>query len=273
MIKLKHEKFIGANGRPSLLDLSIPENYQQELIIFIHGYMGFKDWGCWNLVEEFFTEKGFGFLKYNVSHNGCTLDHPEDFVDPEAFSLNTYSKELEDLMAVFSWLKEKSVEYRTIHLIGHSRGGGIAMLGAVKLPARSIITWAAIADIESRFPTGEELEKWKKNTLRFVHNGRTGQDLPLNYSQFTDFLAHKEKLSIEQASKNTNANCLIIHGEEDTSVSIHEGELLAQWTNSPLHRISNANHTFGSQHPWKKSELPDALLQICQLTLNFLESN
>ena len=51
----KNEAYNGANDRKSLLDLVIPENYNDEIILFIHGYMGFKDWGCWNLVSEYFA--------------------------------------------------------------------------------------------------------------------------------------------------------------------------------------------------------------------------
>ena len=51
----KNKIFTGANKKKSLYDLDIPENWNQKLIIFIHGYMGYKDWGCWNLVSDYFT--------------------------------------------------------------------------------------------------------------------------------------------------------------------------------------------------------------------------
>ncbi len=50
-IKLKKsEKYLGSNGRFSLLDLSLPEDFNGELLVFAHGYMGYKDWGAWKLV-------------------------------------------------------------------------------------------------------------------------------------------------------------------------------------------------------------------------------
>ncbi|MDG1858583.1 MAG: hypothetical protein P8I94_05750, partial [Emcibacteraceae bacterium] len=87
---MKNQTFIGAKEKASLLDLNIPSNCSGKLIVFVHGYMGFKDWGCWNLVEDYFTELGFGFCKYNVSHNGCSTKDSLNFVDLEAFAEDNY---------------------------------------------------------------------------------------------------------------------------------------------------------------------------------------
>ena len=45
-MKIKNGIYKGAQGRKSLFDLSIPENYNGHLIVFIHGFMGCKDVGC-----------------------------------------------------------------------------------------------------------------------------------------------------------------------------------------------------------------------------------
>ena len=58
------------------------------LVIFSHGYKGFKDWGCWNLVAEAFKNSGFAFVKFNFSHNGGTIKQPLDFPDLDAFDEN-----------------------------------------------------------------------------------------------------------------------------------------------------------------------------------------
>ena len=44
-------------------------NTNKNLIIFCHGFKGFKDWGPWNLVAEHFAKAGFFFIKFNFSHN------------------------------------------------------------------------------------------------------------------------------------------------------------------------------------------------------------
>jgi predicted dienelactone hydrolase len=67
------------------------------LVIFCHGYKGYKDWGAWNLVADEFVKKGFSFVKFNFSLNGGTIENPIDFPDLSAFSQNTHSQEVKDV--------------------------------------------------------------------------------------------------------------------------------------------------------------------------------
>ena len=99
------------------------------IVIFCHGYKGFKDWGAWDIVGKEFANKNFFFIKFNFSHNGGTVEDPIDFPDLEAFGNNTFSHELNDLERVLNFIScEKSVfkniDLNNIFLIGHSRGGG-----------------------------------------------------------------------------------------------------------------------------------------------------
>ena len=59
--------------------------------------MGFKDWGAWNLFAKSFTNLGFGFCKFNLTHNGGNSSNGIDFPDLDAFANNTYSKEKNDV--------------------------------------------------------------------------------------------------------------------------------------------------------------------------------
>ena len=106
-MQLRNQIYYGAQNKPSTLDLTVPENYRGEVILFLHGFMGYKDWGCWTLVEDYFTQLGFAFCRYNVSHNGCSTEKTNEFVDLEAFAENNYTKEVQDLIAVGDFLKMK----------------------------------------------------------------------------------------------------------------------------------------------------------------------
>ena len=93
--------------KPILWDAYFNNNSKQKpLVIFCHGYKGFKDWGAWNLMAERFAEAGFFFVKFNFSHNGGTLEQPIDFPDLEAFGNNNYTKELDDLDALLNWITD-----------------------------------------------------------------------------------------------------------------------------------------------------------------------
>jgi pimeloyl-ACP methyl ester carboxylesterase len=271
MITIKNKSYSGSNNRPSLIDFEIPKNFNGEIIVFVHGFMGFKDWGAWNLVQDFFTKNGFGFCKFNISHNGGTIENGIDFPDEEAFGLNTYSKELNDVISVLNWIDSQNTSYQKIHLIGHSRGGGIALLTA-NLDNRisSVTSWAGISDIGSRFPSGKELEEWKNSGVRYVQNGRTKQNLPQFYSLYEDFIQNQDKLNIGKSCVTLKIPAFVIHGRNDTSVPLIEGELNAKLLNVPLQIIENADHVFGASHPWNSNDLPVDLEKVCEKTLENL---
>ncbi len=268
---LKNQVFTGSNGKKSVYDLAIPEQWNGILIIFLHGYMGYKDWGCWNLVSDYFTVRSFGFLKYNVSHNGGTLDNPIDFDDVESFSRNTYMREIEDFQAILAEVEKSFDQIPVIYLIGHSRGGGIALLQSDNGFVKKTATWAAISDIGSRFPSGKEFNAWREDGYYFKKNGRTNQQMPHHFSQYESFLANKDRLNIMNYCKNSVIPTLVIHGTHDTSVKPKEGKDIARWLDTDLILIENEQHTFGSSQPWEKDVLPDGLEQVCVKTYRFFE--
>ena len=86
MIKLQNIQIKGKHGLPILLDLNyIQTNTEKPLVVFCHGYKGFKDWGHFNKMMNHFIENQFVFVKFNFSHNGGTVNEPLDFPDLEAF--------------------------------------------------------------------------------------------------------------------------------------------------------------------------------------------
>jgi pimeloyl-ACP methyl ester carboxylesterase len=271
-MQIANERYVGSAGREALIDLHIPDKFNHKILVFVHGYMGFKDWGAWNLMQDYFVERGFGFCKFNLTHNGTTIDQPLEFADLNAFGKNRYSYEKNDLLCALDWIENK-IEPSTssLHLIGHSRGGGIALLCASDSRISSVITLAAISSIDKRFdlPT-EIIENWKKTGVRYIKNGRTHQDMPHSIEQLTDFESHQDELDIRKACLELNKPVLILHGDQDESVSIEEGKAISLWTNQPLHNIQSANHTFGASHPYQDKTMPKDLLSCCQKIVLFL---
>ena len=117
--------------KPLLIDSLVGDNKKnQPLIIFCHGYKGYKDWGAWSLMARTFAMSGIAFVKFNFSHNGGTMAQPIDFPDLDAFGHNNYSMELDDLGDIIDWCISKfkdddRVNINQLSLMGHSRGGGI----------------------------------------------------------------------------------------------------------------------------------------------------
>lgn len=250
----------------------------QAIVIFCHGYKGFKDWGAWNLMAETIANAGFCLIKFNFSHNGGTIENPIDFPDLEAFGNNNYTKELDDLNDVINWAQNQFknnplIDTSKICLIGHSRGGGIAVIKASEdQRITKLVTLASISDFGKRTATTGNLEEWKNNGVKFVINGRTKQQMPHYYQFYEDFKANEDRLHIESATKRIQIPMLIIHGDNDTSVSIDEAKELHQWNPSgQLEIIKNADHVFNVRHPWEEHLLSPELKQTVNLMTRFLK--
>jgi pimeloyl-ACP methyl ester carboxylesterase len=95
--------------------------------------------------------------------------------------------------------------------------------------------------------------------------------MPSRHLQYEEFCLHKELLNIESKCTNSKKPTLLIHGAIDTSVAIEEGHELAKWLNTKLHIIKNGDHTFGSKQPWTYEEIPEQLLEVCEITKSFFE--
>ncbi len=280
-MKINHlEKvYKGVNKRPSLLDVSYLESGAKlPLIIFSHGFKGFKDWGTFPLIAEQFANAGFFFLKYNFSHNGGTVENAIDFPDLNAFSENTYSKELLDLELVLDYIKNdfelsKRIDFSNINLLGHSRGGAISLLAASQFKdITTVTTWAAVDDLVKRLPSEMELENWKEDGVKYILNSRTKQNMPLKYGFVEDLYKNKEKLNVLESVKSLKIPQLILHGKEDETVNYEAAlKLHNANSNSKLVLIDQANHTFGGVHPYNHDYLPNQTKILVEKTISFLK--
>jgi pimeloyl-ACP methyl ester carboxylesterase len=259
-------------------DLHWDETYESmPLVVFCHGYKGFKDWGCWNQVAGYFASRGIMFLKFNFSLNGTTLENMLEFGDLEAFARNTYSRELADLNAVIHFVDQQAglrnygYNGKDVFLIGHSRGGGIVMLSSGNHLVKKIITWASVSDFESRFPKGHDLQTWKDKGILEVYNARTGQIMSHNISFYEDFQANRNKLDISARLASIDIPFLIVHAEDDEAVTADEALTLnAKALCSDLLLLDEGGHTFGASHPWTMKEIPAPLRQVCDASISFL---
>lgn len=256
-----------------LADAFYPETDEKlPLVIFVHGYKGYKDWGSWNRMAEKFAEAGFFFVKFNFSHNGTTTENPHNFDDLEAFGNNNYSKELSDLNFVVDYfIKNPKVDGQKVVLIGHSRGGGISIIKTCEDERINGLITLASVDTLDRFPNPENLEKWKQDRVYYVENGRTKQQMPHYYQFFEDFKNNEHLFDVERSMEMAKAHVLIIHGTNDESVNMKNAEHLHILNpNSELHLIENANHTFGAKEPWEENQLPEKLNEVIEKCIDFI---
>jgi cephalosporin-C deacetylase-like acetyl esterase len=266
----------GAEGKAILMDLHFKSGQEAHpLVLFVHGFKGFKDWGAYNLVAEYFVKQGFRFLKFNFSHNGTIPENPTEFTDLGAFGDNTFSKEFFDLDRVISFAKsgEEFPNAEVINLIGHSRGGGTSIIhSANDARINKLITWATISDFRSLWKKEDEKE-WRMNGVIFNFNSRTKQYTPLKIDLLHDLEKHAKSYDILLAAQQIQKPWLIIHGDQDVNVSLNEAlKLKENCQDAELFIVPYANHVFGASHPFTKEELPLELHLACEKSVDFLRN-
>lgn len=245
-------------------------------LIFVHGFKGFKDWGFWPYSGNFFASKGIFVLSFNFSHNGIG-EGVTQFAELDKFAKNTFSLELEELNEIIdAYLNGFFVVTRKkpIGILGHSRGGGDALIVSSKRKEiKAVVTWAAVANFD-RY-TNRQAKEWRKNGFFEVLNSRTNQMMRLNVSLLEDIEQNKnDLLNLEKATKNLNKPLLLIHGEQDLSVKIEEGEQIYNWSNKDLtefYKIKATGHTFDIVHPFKGSN--PKFDSVLDRTLNFFNKH
>lgn len=269
----------GSKEKPIVLDVFYKQtNQPKPVVIFVHGFKGFKDWGHFNAVAKTFVEAGFVFVKFNFSYNGTTTQNPIVFDDLEAFGNNNYIIELNDLSLVIDWALtndtlSQEVDSEKLSLIGHSRGGGIVVLKAAEdKRVKKIATWAAVSDFINRNEPST-VEVWKQQGVVHTFNMRTGQQMPLYYQFYETIQANADRLDIGKAAKLLDIPFLIIHGTADTAVSFHDAEELHKaCKHSKLLIIEGADHTFGIKHPFNGAVYPEHAETVIQQTISFFEN-
>lgn len=272
MITQSEFSLSGADGKLIIGDITFDEkNPNMPIVLFVHGFKGFKDWGAHNLVARYFAGNGYRYIKFNLSHSGVPTDYPKDVTDMETFASNTVSKELFDVNAVLDFIEKAYGRETKINLIGHSRGGGLAIVEASNdLRINKLITWSSISSFKSLWKKEHESE-WKKTGKIFVTNARTKEQMPLNVTLLEDFEENADTFDILNASKRINIPWLIVQGDDDVNVPFEHAQKLADANpNSRLVKIEGANHVYGATQPYENETLPTLLFKVCEKCLMFL---
>ncbi len=228
------------------------------VVIFTHGFKGFKEWGSIPYICESLARRGFYTVSYNFSHNG-TEGHGEEFTRLDRFAENTFSREVSELRRMVDAVVDgeppsfQLADPARIGLVGHSRGGGITLLEAWQDErVRAVTVWAAVADFD-RY-TERQKNAWRRDGYMESKNMRTGQMMRLNLSLLEDLERNRPSLDIGKAAAELHKPLLILHGEQDLTVRIEDGERLAALADPALTEfvpIPGAAHTFGAVHPFE----------------------
>ena len=243
-------------GEPIHGDLRLPDGPgPHPVVVVCHGFKGFKDWGFHPWLGTRLAAAGLAAVHFNFSRNGVR-EADGDIEDLDAFRRNTLSIERDDLDTVLDVLLAGTLgaplDPARLGLAGHSRGGGVALLGAAERPeVKALSTWAAVSHFD-RIADEATLAEWRRAGVYEVLNSRTGQVLPMGVEFLDDVLGNLDRLDLLAAARRLDVPWLLLHGTADETVPFAEAEALARASKGAVRLvpIDGGGHTFGAVHPF-----------------------
>jgi uncharacterized protein len=249
-----------ASGRRLAGYLDLPaSSAPAPAIVCAHGFKGFMEYGFFPYLAELLAGRGFVVVRFNFSSAGMAPGD-ERVTDTEAFRHGLITDDRAELLEVLAAvaggrLAAGRVDPDRLGLMGHSRGGGAALLAAAHPDWRdrigALVTWASISTY-ARFPEFEQ-QVWRERGEYPILNVRTGQLLPLGVEVLEDVIAHRAELDLLAAAAERRAPWLILHGDADDSVPVEEARALHAAAREPkeLHIMPGADHGLGGRHPFQ----------------------
>lgn len=274
---MKHSGSVPSNeDLPIYYDLHIPDDKTSDqplqVVLFLHGFKGFKDWGAFPDACAELSQAGFAVLAMNFSLNGVGESMTE-FDQLDLFARETLSQDLDDVGSVITALKDGEVavpdevqlDSDTVGIIGHSRGGHTAVAASAEYPEiKCLVTWSAVADYNARW-SSEMVSDWEEKGVTEIINGRTGQIMPVRKIVYEDALENADRLMAVKRVEELNIPVLFVHSRGDEAVPFSEAEKLYDHCSSEEKEIllmPNSGHTFDTSHPFDDEEFPDTFQKV-----------
>ena len=206
-----------------------PPSEQKPAVIVCHSFMAFKEWGFFPYVAESLARAGFVAVTFNFSLNGV-VENGNRITDFSSFEKNTFSQELRDLNVVIDSVAngevgDGQINPKQIVLLGHSRGGGIAIVKtSTDQRVKCLVTWSSIATFDRWTP--HQRAQWKSQGFLPLASDSAANPLRLGIALLNNLDEHRDSLNIERAASEVSVPWLIIHGKADVVVQPKEAEHL-----------------------------------------------
>lgn len=256
-----------AENLPIRGNLIVPDR-PRGLVVIVHGFKGFKDWGFFPWLAEHLARHRhrLAVCRFNMSRSGIG-ENPETFERLDLFADDTYSTQIADLLTVVRHAQAAVPDVPTF-LLGHSRGGGVALLAAGEVAnLAGVVTWSAI----SRVDRWDEwtVREWRRRGYMNVENARTKQMMRMSPAILDDYDAHRDRLDVLAAASRLEVPILVVHGARDESVPLAEAHAIAGSSRAAsLCVLAKASHTYNAIHPL--IHVPFALTMAAEVSTHFV---
>jgi dienelactone hydrolase len=268
--------FPNDEGLPVRGDVQPPERAGGPVVVCVHGFKGFKDWGFWPETSTRLSKAGYGVVRFNFAHSGIGPDF-QTFSEPGLFETGTFTREVEDLREVLSRLTRgllpgsEGLDPFRVGLLAHSRGGisalGVAASG--EFPVRSVALWNPVST--ALWWDEEARRRWRETGFWEVVNTRTGQVFRIKTPLLDDAESNGGRLDPVANAGRLRVSLLSVVASLDESVPPFSGRRLASAAGQfgSLHEIAATGHTFGAAHPFRGPT--PALEEAIRVTLDHFD--
>ncbi len=236
--------------------LTLPEqNRKHPCVIICHGIFSSKDSSTCVILADKLKEQGAATFRFDFMAHGESEGAFEDI---------TVSQGVHDLASAVEYVSDMEyIDTKRLGIFGRSHGGNVALrylagnknivCASLNAPASD---WVEILHARQSV---EALAEWERKG--YASDTFRGREYKFSYSFYLDVSA----FNIYELSKNIQSKVLIVHGDADTSVPLHQSERLIKQMGgeAELVVIPGADHDF---NPEKKEE-------AVELSASFFKDN
>lgn len=240
------------------------------VILLVHGFLGYKDYGLFPFVAQRFAEAGLIAHRFNLTTSGVT-ENFATFERPDLFEQGTWNNNVIDIDAVIDAVHGGSLpgRGRPLILMGHSRGGvGVLltagrrfMKGREPLPAAVIS--ASAPSRPWRFAESQKRDVLERGWLE-VTSSRTGQVLRVGRRFLDEQMADPEGHDIARHVAALRCPLLIVHGKADATVPPRDAAEIAAMAGDAgevgVELIEGGDHVFNTPNPFPINGQPSPQL-------------
>lgn len=274
----------GDGGEPISCDVhrrnDAADSPDAPVVVICHSFMAFREWGFFPHVARQVAEGGFTAVSFDFSRNGVARggDRITEF---DRFASNSFSRELSDLRRVVAAVREGALPVGggeggsdrpgpPVALLGHSRGGGIAISHASRDPGiAALVSWSAISTFDRW--TEHQKRGWRERGFLPLSGPGGEGPLRLGVEILKDVETRLPEIDPVVRAPYITAPWLIVHGRADVTVPVREAESLAGAAGpgrAELRILDAVGHLYNARTPDEDHYL--TLNQIISLTLDWV---
>lgn len=247
----------GSEGLPIRGTTHLPKGDPRAVVIIVHGFKGYKDYGMFPWLATRLCESGHIVHRVNLSHSG--MDHGHGDFDDAAFVRDTWSRGVEDITLLLEAIDRGVLAGQDCGavLLGHSRGGATCLLAAGRHGGEEIYgRLVGLLSLSSPASLGRLTDETSQ-TLRSggsvpTPSSRTGQTLHIGsgwlQEQLDDPAGHD---LLGQVGKLT-VPVGLLHGADDPTVPAKDAITIAQANPARVrvHIVDEGDHVFNTPNPF-----------------------